>query len=188
MHKDNHQSPTAIAYAQAMLDLANEGKSAAATGQELRDLRQIVDTLPTFAQLLADPAISREEREKLIHSVFDGRASKLVVNFLGLLNERNRLNLLAAIAGAYDDLLDEQQGQVEVDVTVAQKLDPKQLEAIRQKVSTVLKRDAVVHEYTDPTIIGGLVLRVQDQLIDGSVRAQLAAMRRRLLGARPNSN
>jgi F-type H+-transporting ATPase subunit delta len=185
MHKDNHQSPLAVSYAQALLELANESNSAAAMGEELRDLRQVIDTNPDFAQVLASPAISTEERGKLIHTVFDGRASTLMLHFLGLANQNGRLNILPAIAGAYDDLLDQQQGQVEVDVTVAHRLNDDQLESVRQRVSDALKRDAVVHQYEDPSIIGGLILRVQDQLIDGSVRAQLAAMRQKLLAARP---
>src|SRR5580658_10420868 len=160
MHKDNHQSPLAISYAQALLELANESNSAAAIGQELRDIRQVIDTNPDFAQVLSSPAISTEERGKLIHSVFDGRASTLMLHFLGLTNEKGRINLLPAIAGAYDDLLDQQQGKVEVDVTVAHRLSEDQLESVRQKVSGALKRDAVVHQYEDPAIIGGLILRV----------------------------
>ena len=186
MHKDNHQSPLAISYAQALLDLANEAKIAQPIGEELRDLRQIIDTNEQFAQLLANPAISKEERSGLLHRVFDGRASHLMLNFLGLVNEKDRLGLLPAIAGAYDDLLDQQYGKIEVDITVAQKLGDEQLETVRRTVSDALKRDAVVHQYVDEAIIGGVVLRVQDQLIDGSVRAQLTAMRQKLLGARPN--
>lgn len=185
MHKDNHASPLATAYAQALLELANESKTAAAVGGELRDLRQVIDANPDFAQVLADPAISREERGQLIHRVFDGRASTLMLHFLGLVNEKGRLNLLTAIAGAFDDLLDQQQGKVEVDMTVAGELGKEQLETVSRKIGDALKRDAVVHQSVDPQIIGGVVLRVRDQLIDGSVRAQLAAMRQRLLGARP---
>ena len=185
MHKDNQQSPLAIAYAEALLQLANESNSAAPIGEELRALRQIIETDKLFAQLLADPAISIEERGQLLHRVFDGRASTLMSHFLGLVNVKGRLVLLPAIAGAYDDLLDKQQGIVEVDVTVAQGLGEDQLEAVRRKVVDTLKRKAVVHQIVDPAIIGGLILRVQDQLIDGSVRAQLAAMRQQLLAARP---
>jgi F-type H+-transporting ATPase subunit delta len=108
-----------------------------------------------------------------------------MLHFLGLVNEKGRLALLAGISGAYDELLDQQQGIVEVDVTVAQRISAEQLETVRAKVSAALKRDAVVHQYVDEQIIGGLVLRVQDQLIDGSVRAQLLLMRQKLLGARP---
>jgi F-type H+-transporting ATPase subunit delta len=185
MHTADHQSPLAIAYAQALLELANDAKSAAAVGEELRALRDVIEKNPSFAQVLSDPAISTEERGQLLHRVFDGRASALVLNFLGLVNEKGRLNILSSIAGAYDELFDLQQGNIEVDVTVAEKLSNDQLEAVRKKVSEALKRNAVVHQYVDPQIIGGLVLRVRDQLIDGSVRAQLAAMRHQLLAARP---
>jgi len=185
MHKDTQQSPLAMAYAEALLQLANESNIAASIGEELGGLRQIIETDKLFAQLLADPAISTEERGQLLHRVFDGRASALMSHFLGLVNVKGRLVLLPAIAGAYDDLLDQQQGIVEVDATVAQGLGDDQLEAVRRKVGEVLKREAVVHQHVDPAIIGGLVLRVQDQLIDGSVRSQLAAMRRQLMDARP---
>ena len=185
MHKDNQQSPLATAYAEALLQLANEANIAASIGEELGGLRQIIETDKLFAQLLADPAISIEERGQLLHRVFDGRASTLMSHFLGLVNVKGRLVLLPAIAGAYDDLLDKQQGIVEVDVTVAQGLGEDQLEAVRRKVGDTLKRQAVVHQIVDPAIIGGLILRVQDQLIDGSVRAQLSAMRRQLMEARP---
>ena len=61
------------------------------SAEELRDLREIIDTNPQFAQVLADPAISNEERGRLSHSVFDGRASTVVQHFLGLVNEKGRL-------------------------------------------------------------------------------------------------
>jgi F-type H+-transporting ATPase subunit delta len=185
MGNENHHSPLAIAYARALLELANESNTTRAVDEELRALREIIATNPSFAQVLADPAISGEERGRLLHRVFDGRASTLMLHFLGLVNEKGRLNILSSIAGAFDELFDQQQGKVEVDATVAEKLSDEQLEAVRQKISEALKQNAVVHQYVDPQIIGGLVLRVRDQLIDGSVRAQLAAMRQKLLDARP---
>ena len=105
--------------------------------------------------------------------------------FLRLLNVKGRLGLLRQIDQAFDDLLDEQFGKVEVDVTVAQRLSDDELEQVRQTVGAALKRDAVIHQYVDESIIGGLVLRVQDRLIDSSVRAQLAAIKEQMLAARP---
>jgi F-type H+-transporting ATPase subunit delta len=185
MHSEQHNSPTALAYAQALLDLAQEAKTADSIGQELQAIGQLINENPDFAQLLADPAIGHEERGKLIHRLFDGRASQLMLNFLGLTNQKGRLGLLRSISLAYDELLDQEQGIIEVDVTVAERMGDDQLENVRRKVSDALKREAVVHQYLDPAIIGGLVLRVRDQLIDGSVRAQIAAMRQNLLDARP---
>lgn len=185
MPQNTHYSPVAQAYAQSLLELANEQKQAEAIGQELSALRQIVGDNPTFGQFLADPAISQAERERTLKNIFAARVSQLMMNFLGVLNVKGRAGLLAQIADAYDDLLDEQLGKIEVDVTVAQQLTSEQLETVRQRVGAALKKTAVVHQHVDDSILGGLVLRVQDQLIDASVKHQLEAMREQLLAARP---
>jgi F-type H+-transporting ATPase subunit delta len=185
MEQETHQSPLAIAYADALLQLANEQQIAEPIAEELDALREIIDADALFAQLLGDPAISAEERGRFLHRVFDGRASTLMLHFLGLVNEKGRLNLLPSMAAAYHDLLDDQQGIIEVDVTVASQISDQELNTVRQKVSDALKREAVVYQYVDPSIIGGLILRVKDQLIDGSVLAQLSAIRQTMLDAKP---
>ena len=86
---------------------------------------------------------------------------------------------------AYEDLLDERLGKVEVDVTVAVRLSPDELESVRQRIGAALKKDAVIHQYVDESIIGGMILRVEDRVIDSSVRYQLEAMRKNLLSAAP---
>src|SRR5205085_8009357 len=145
---------------------------------------EVLGENPTFAAFLADPGIGAAERTAVLEKVFRGRASPLAMNFLLVLNNKGRLRLLRQIAEAYGALLDEQNGKVEVDVTVARKLGREQLGEVKEKVSQALGKDAVVHQYVDPEIIGGLVLRVEDRLIDASVRYQLEAMRERLLSAR----
>jgi F-type H+-transporting ATPase subunit delta len=72
-----------------------------------------------------------------------------------------------------------------VDVIVAHRLTPEQMEVARQRITQALKRDAVVHQYVDESLIGGVVLKVGDRVIDGSVKGQLEAMRKRLLSSRP---
>jgi F-type H+-transporting ATPase subunit delta len=183
MAKQDHQASHAMPYASALLDLANKQNQAEAIGEELKAIRQIIADNRTFQLYLSDPGISSAERGQMVQKVFGGSASPLMKNFLGVLNEKGRLGALTHIADAYDDLLDEQLGKVEVDVTVAQKLTPEQLEEVRQRVSTALKKDAVVHQYVDESIIGGLIVRVGDKLIDASVKTQLTAMKQQLLSA-----
>ena len=177
-------NPTAVAYARSILELANERQQAAEFGQELAAIGDLLRQNPAFGAFLADPGVPASDRTAALDKLFRGRVSPLVMNLLGVLNTRGRLNLLGAVADAYADLLDEQLGNVEVDVTVAQRLDPDQLEQVRQRVSAALGKNAVVHQYVDENIIGGLVLRVEDRLIDASVRYQLEAMRERMLAAR----
>lgn len=174
-----------MAYARTLLDLANERQQAEGMAQELGQLQEIVEANPAFKTILSDPAIRTSDRTALLEKVFSGNVSPLMWNFLRVLNSRGALKLLGEIADAYEDLLNDQMGRVEVDVTVAQKLSADELEEVRQRVSKALKKEAVVHQYVDESIIGGLVLRVGDQMIDASVRHQLQAMRERLLSQRP---
>jgi F-type H+-transporting ATPase subunit delta len=184
MRAATSHSPTVLSYARALLELANDEKHADRIGKEMAAVHEIVGENPTFAAFLADPGIGAAERTAVLDKIFRGRASPLLMNFLGVLNDKGRLRLLKQIAEAYAALLDEQTGKVEVDVTVAQKLGREQLAEVKEKVSQALGKDAIVHQYVDPEIIGGLVLRVEDRLIDASVKYQLEAMRERLLSAR----
>jgi F-type H+-transporting ATPase subunit delta len=185
MAKSSPNAPVVARYARALLQLANETKQAEPLRAELKSLSEILEKNPTFKAILSDPAVSEATRDTLLKKTFANRASPTLVNFLGLLNSKGRIGLIGEIIETYDELLEEQLGNVEVDVTVSQKLSPEQLERVRQKVSTVLGRNAVVHQYVDESIIGGLVLRVQDKLIDASVKHQLEMMKRQLLAAAP---
>jgi len=184
MKEPTHYSLAAVSYAQALLELAEEQKlPLESVGQELESLRELVETDDTFRLYLADPSINSVARWAVLKRVFDGKLSTVVLHFLGVLNDKGRLGRLAEIAHAYDDLLDQKLGKVEVDLIVAQKLSPEQLEEAKRSISSALKREAVVHTYVDDSIIGGLVLRVGDKLIDASVKSQLQSIRERLLNA-----
>ena len=175
---------SAVAYARSVLELANAKGQAEQVGSELADIRQVLLENRSFQTFLEDPAVSVEKRAAAIRQVFAGRVSPLVSNLLGVMNDKGRLGLLGAVCDAYDDLLEQQLGKIEVDITVAARLNADELEAVRERISRALKRDAVVHQYVDESIIGGIIIRVQDQLIDGSVRKQLETMKRKMLAGR----
>ena len=179
------QSGPSVQYARALLDLANEQKQAEPIGQELSELGKIIEGNKSLSAFLGDPGVGQAEHQHLLDRVFRGKVSPLVMNLMGVLNNKNRLGLLHSITEAYQELLDEQLGKIEVDVTVASRLDGAALEQVRQRISQALKKDAIVHQYVDEKIIGGMVLRVDDKLIDASVKYQLEAMKRQLLAATP---
>ena len=179
------QSGASVQYARALLDLANEKQQGEAVGHELAELGKVIEGNKSLASFLSDPGISAADRTELLNKVFKGRVSPLVMNTMGVLNSKGRLGLLHAITDAYQELLDEQLGKIEVDVIVAHRLDSAALEQVRQRISQALKKDAIVHQYVDEKIIGGMIVRVDDKLIDASVKSQLEAMKRQLLAAAP---
>src|SRR5947209_15313188 len=86
-------------YAQSLLELA--GDQAEAIGQELTNLGEILEGTPSFGLYLADPGIGHVERGEMLTRLFKGRASPLLFNFLGVLNNHGRLSKLPDIIGAY---------------------------------------------------------------------------------------
>jgi len=188
MRTSDQNSPLAKTYAEALLELAvaqPDPGAAEMIGLQLAAIRKIVREEPLVTPLLVDPAIGGLERHQLLDRVFKGRVDELLLKFLHVLADKERLNLLYSICGAYQIMLDERVGKVEVDMTVASRLDPAAVENVRQRIGAALKRDVVLHQYVDEKILGGLILRVGDKLIDGSVQAQLTAMREKFLAARP---
>src|SRR5436190_21645779 len=126
-----------------------------------------------------------EERQRLIERIFRNNVSTLVFNTLGVMNEHGRLALISEMAAAYEHLLGEQLGRVEVDLTVVRKLTPEQLNRAKDLLSGALQRQVVIHEYENDDILGGVVVRIGDKLIDASVKYQLSAIREQLLAAAP---
>ena len=181
-NKSNH-SPVDVSYARALLELA--GDQAADAGSELGDLHQIITDNPAFGTYLADPSISEAERTGMLERTFKGKISPLLWNFLGVLNTKNRLGHLAKIADAYHELLDAKLGKVEVELTVAEPLSDEQLMHAQQQISAALGKDAILHSHVDDSIIGGMIVRIEDKLLDASVRYQLQAMKEQLLARMP---
>ena len=183
-------SPTidavARVYAQSLLELAEAAggeEKIAETGEQLQSLLEIVQAEPAFAEFLRSPIVKRSSRGESLKRVLDGQVSDLLLRFILVLNDKGRLGRLADIAAAFDEMLNERFGRIEVDVfTVEGRLDDAQMSLLADKVRSRLGKEPVFHQYKDPSLIGGLVLRVGDQLIDGSVRGRLRGLRESLLG------
>jgi F-type H+-transporting ATPase subunit delta len=178
-------APDAVAriYANSLFALAKEqgGQGAIeSTLGELEDILELARTDATFNEFLASRILPAKAREASLRKIFEGRASDLTLRFLLVLNRKGRMGHLAPIVAAYDLLVQEAFGRIEVDVYTASPLAGEEIEAIRAKLRSVLGKEPVVHPYTDSAMIGGIKLQIGDQLIDGSIQAKLRRMRDRL--------
>ncbi|MBL8763676.1 MAG: ATP synthase F1 subunit delta [Phycisphaerae bacterium] len=170
-------------YAQSLFELARSKGGEAAISQSLAELEAIVElarTDPKFGEFLSSRIISAKDRAASIDRIFKGRVCDLTLNFLKVLNHKDRLGHLAKIEGSFDRLAQESFGRVEVDVYAAEPLDRAQVESISQRLRAVLGKEPVVHPYVDPRMIGGIKIQIGDRFIDASIASRLRKMRDRL--------
>jgi F-type H+-transporting ATPase subunit delta len=176
-------------YARALLEVARERKEIAAVGAEIRAVAQVYGDLgarkagePDLRSLVTDPSRPVAARRELLVKVFGGRVSDLVLRFLILLLEKKRFGVVAEIADAYDHLADEAQGVARARVTTFRSLGDLQRVQLIDRLRRLTDRPTVVLEETvDPEILGGLFVRIGDQVIDGSIRGRLRRLRERLV-------
>jgi F-type H+-transporting ATPase subunit delta len=133
-----------------------------------------------FGEFLSSRIVGVDDRSESIKKIFTGRISDLMLRFLLVVNEKERLGHLPAIAAAFDEHVQRAFGRVEVDVYTAAPLDPAEMNVIKTRLHAVLNKEPVLHAYTEPAMIGGIKLQIGDQLIDASIASGLRKMRDQL--------
>jgi F-type H+-transporting ATPase subunit delta len=171
-------------YAESLLELAEArgGDGIAEVGAEIAALAEIARGDQSFAEFLRSPVIDATSREGALRRILDGRVSPLVRDFLLVLNRKARLGEFLNVAIAYDALVQARLGRVEVDVwTASGPVGEDLLASLRAKVREAVGKDPVFRMHVDPSMIGGIRLRIGDRLLDGSVATRLAGLRQHLL-------
>jgi len=168
-------------YARAIFELANENGWLAQCGKELADVQQGFAACPELKAYLGNPNIQPKEKKVLLAQLFVGEISKTTLHFLLLLIDKRRIQTFDAIAHIFAELSNEARGIVVADVTTAQPLAEAQEKALREKLERVTGKKIDLRGHRDPSLIGGVVVRIGDRRIDGSVKGRLAAMTAELM-------
>jgi F-type H+-transporting ATPase subunit delta len=168
-------------YAEALLDAAAKHNQADEILQELRDLVEtVLKPNPQLLDFFANKTISKERKAEVLQKVFTNRVSDVLANFLLVLNEHDRLELLPAILHAYIELNNQRARRVVVQVRSAVPLLDHQRERLASQLRQVFHQEPVLDAAVDPDLLGGLVVRVGDWLYDASVRTRLESLRNQL--------
>ncbi|MBE7517777.1 MAG: ATP synthase F1 subunit delta [Thermoflexaceae bacterium] len=168
-------------YAQAAMSLALEANALAAWRSDLNDLAAVLAESDA-APLLADGRVALATRLAFVERVLD--VQPLALNLAKLLVSKGRSLDARTVADAFNRMADAVEGIAHAQITTAVDLAPEQAAAIEQKLSEGLGKKVIVRANTDPAIIGGVVVKVGDHLVDGSVRTRLKQLRRELEGVR----
>lgn len=172
--------PAAKRYAQAAFELARDRGELDAWERDLASLRDVLASREALA-FVSSRKVPREAKEDFIRRAA-GDLSPLVWNLVRLLNQRRRLELLPQIVERFQELLDEERGIEHVQVLTAVEMSPDERDALRKRLSDMTGKQVEMQAFVEPEILGGLVARIGDRLIDGSTKSKLLALKRQLAG------
>jgi F-type H+-transporting ATPase subunit delta len=141
----------------------------------------VVLSEPGVRTFLNTPKLDASTKKTALRAALGGRVHPLFLNFVLVVLDKRRQSLLAEIGQQYHALVDEAAGRMHVRVTVARQPSAELEQDIRTRLSEIFGKTVVPHVTVDGRILGGIVVRHEDKVIDGSLRRRLVAMRRRLL-------
>ncbi len=167
-------------YAETLLALANKANDASGWGTMLRHVADAILNDATLEQFLESPRIPADHKTAMLKRALGERIPHTFLRFLESLVRNRRQTMIPQIAEEYATLLDASQGIVHARVTVARDTSDDEKQSIASRLSSVTGRTVVPHLSVDPSILGGVIVRIGDTVMDGSVRRRLGLLRRRL--------
>lgn len=163
-------------YAEALLALATKADNRDGFATMIRDVASAMGQNPTLHRFLESPRVSATEKNEVLAKAYGDRVPRLFLRFLQKLVLNRRQMLIPAVAAEYDALLDHAEGRVHADVTVAQPVADQDVTNIAQSLSTTLGKTVVPNMIVNPAILGGIVVKVGDTVMDGSIRRRLGRL------------
>ncbi len=171
-------------YAAALYDLADEQASLDQTVDQAGELARLIDTNAEFRRLLESPLIDVKQATEAARAVLVNQGFSLTLQrFVGVVAANRRLSKLRAILSAFASLVARKRGVVTAHVTTAHGLSLPQREAVRARLIEAGYGNVNIDEQVDPSILGGLVVRIGARLYDNSIKSRLQRLQFAMKGA-----
>jgi F-type H+-transporting ATPase subunit delta len=168
-------------YAKALFDAALEREELEETLENLKEFVNALHESEELREFYYGPQISESQKRRAI----DALTEEMTVstrNFLKLLIDNGRTEILEDVVPRYEDLVEEYQGKVEVELTTAVELSEEMLDRLKSRLGEILDgREVMLETYVLPNLLGGAVVRVGEKQIDASVRSQLQGLRQKMV-------
>lgn len=169
-------------YGEALFELAMEEQKLDVLFEEAKAVRDILRENADFGKLMGNPKISGEDKLKVAEKVFKGRVSDEMAGFLMIIIEKDRYAELDAILTYFIDRVKEEKHIGVAFVTTAVKLEEAAQTKIKNRLLETTKYETMeMHYSVDPSIIGGMVIRIGDRVIDSSITTKLNELKKQLL-------
>tara|TARA_R110002110_G_scaffold94273_1_gene244668 strand:+ start:176 stop:706 length:531 start_codon:yes stop_codon:yes gene_type:complete len=165
-------------YATALFELALEGTALDKISKDLGAIEEMLENSSDLDRLVKSPVFSTDEQIRAISAVFKKvKISKLTLNFISLITSNRRLFALSDMIKAYAMLLAQHRGEISAEVTSAAKLSTKQMNAVKSELKAVVGRDVKLVPHVDPSLLGGLIVKVGSRMVDNSLKTKLDGLK-----------
>ncbi|MGD8386596.1 MAG: F0F1 ATP synthase subunit delta [Desulfobacteraceae bacterium] len=168
-------------YAKALFSLGQEEGKFEQYGLELKEFAELCREQAEFGAVIANPVFAVEERKKILQAVLEKSGfSTTVKNFLTLLLDKDRMGAIASISEYYEKLWDEATNVARAKIVTARPLKEDAQKALKEALEALTSKQIKSEILEDPSLIGGVVVKIGDVVLDGSVKAQLEGLKESL--------
>lgn len=167
-------------YAEALFQVGEETNTTDALYKELVDILDVLKSNKDFYNILKSPLIGKEEKKNLVISIFNNQVSDNLINFLKIIIDKDRMNALEVMQSSYKDLLNDKNNIIEGFAITAVPMSKEEIEQLENKLSKKYNKNITLENKIDESILGGVLVRLGNEEIDGTVKSRLAKMKDQL--------
>jgi F-type H+-transporting ATPase subunit delta len=163
-------------YSKALYEIGEEKDNLFELYDELKELQQTIKASEELSEALYHQRVLVEEKQKVFKRVFEGKLSDDIYKFMLLLIEKRRIYFLENIVQEFRRIVYKHENIITVEVTTAVEMQEKTREKLKAKLNEHVDKKIEMEEYCDPDIIGGMIIKIGDYLIDGSIKSKLESL------------
>lgn len=160
-------------YAEALFEVALEINKLDEIKDELNSISNILESEQKLKTIFEHPKVSKDEKKDIINSLFKGKVTQEVLNFIYITIDKRREKNIKSINKEYISLYNGEKGILEGTVTTAVPMNENEIERLQNELKNKFKKNVVLKNKIDDNIIGGVLIRIEDKVIDSSIKGQL---------------
>ncbi len=166
-------------YDEALFELSKESNSLDEVYQDFTSIIESIKENPEFFMILNSPQITQEEKKNIVEETYKG-VSDILIDFLKVLIDKYRIDYLMEIYDGFKMFVERDRGILNAEVTSAVQLDDSELDILNKKLCEITGKKVIIENIVDPKILGGLIMKVEDKVVDGSLVRRLENLRSEL--------
>ena len=171
-------------YSEAIFNVASETSSEKKVNDSLSFLSNSIKSLPELRSFLLSRRVSSSDKSKAIHAIFSDKCHLIIIEFIAMIEKENIVKLIPLLEKYYSTLLFKNKNVVNVTADIAQDIDESRKNEFKSVLDKALNKNSELSFHVNPKLLGGIRLRVGNELIDASLKNHLNKLRHKMLGAK----